>query len=91
MAPDVTLDHLIVRAICQYREKAVRREEEKAEGEKESAPHGQRSYSLSGMAQTCLGCDLHAEECGEPHRTAELPCRDRQVLILMAKRRIASL
>ena len=43
-------------------------------------------------AWPCLGCDLlHAEECGEPHRTGALPCRDRQVLILMAKRRIAVL
>ena len=92
MTPDVTVDSLVVRAIRQYREKTVCREEEKAEGEKEPAPRPERSYSLSGMAQSCLGCDLlHAEECGVPHRKAELPCRDRQVLILMAKRRIASL
>ena len=92
MAPDVTLESLVVRAIRQYREKTVRQEEGKAEGEREPAPCPHGTYSLSGMAQTCLGCDLlHAEECGEPHRTVELPCRDRQVLILMAKRRIAAL
>ncbi|MDD1653410.1 MAG: hypothetical protein LUQ64_02575 [Methanomicrobiales archaeon] len=92
MAPDVTLDSLVVRAIRQYREKTVLREEGEPEGEREPAPRPHRTYSLSGMAQSCLGCDLlHAEECGEPHRARELPCRDRQVLILMAKRRIASL
>jgi hypothetical protein len=91
MTPDVTVDSLVVRAIRQYREKTYHTEEE-AGGEKEPGTRPQRSYSLSGMAQSCLGCDLlHAEECGERHRKAELPCRDRQVLILMAKRRIASL
>ncbi|MDD1652341.1 MAG: hypothetical protein LUO86_04835 [Methanomicrobiales archaeon] len=92
MTPDVTVDSLVVRAIRQYREKMVYHTEEEAGGEKESGTRPQRRYSLSGMAQSCLGCDLlHAEECGERHRKAELPCRDRQVLILMAKRRIASL
>jgi hypothetical protein len=96
MAPEVTLDYLVARAIRQYREKTVLQEEGKAEPEREPAPRPQKSYSLSGMAQSCLGCELfHAEDCGETHRArageSSLPCRDRQVLMFMARRRIASL
>jgi hypothetical protein len=98
MGPEGTLDHLVVRAIRQYREKMVLRDEGKAGPERESAPRPGKSYSLSGMAQTCLGCEISVS--GDCDGTGPgvgtkgippLPCRDRQVLLFMAKRSIASL
>jgi len=98
MAPEVTLDHLIVHAIRQYREKTVLQEEGKPGGEREPALRPTKGYSLPGMAQACLGCEISPlGDCEGTRRTVEkekiptLPCRDRQVLMLMAKRRIAGL
>ncbi|MDD1660415.1 MAG: hypothetical protein LUQ62_04325 [Methanomicrobiales archaeon] len=98
MAPEVTIEYLVARAIQQYREKMVLQEEGKPEPEREPAARPTKSYTLAGMAQACLGCEISPSgDCEGTQRTLDrkrippLPCRDRQLLILMAKRRTASL
>jgi hypothetical protein len=98
MAPEVTLEYLVKRAIRQYREKTVLQEERKPEPEREPAPRPTKGYSLPGMAQACLGCEFSPSgNCEGTRRTGDrkgippLPCRDRQVLMHMAMRRTAAL